>query len=137
MHCADGDVRLMEGDHDWEGRLEMCFNGRWGTIGSSGWTKTNTKIVCDALGYEVSGKRYIIAKNDSLKTLCFLTDNETKLLVRQSFSKPLYRSNVTCSTEALTLIDCGYDKEFKTKDTDVIIRCKKCKLTKNTQSLIS
>ena len=55
MFCTDGDVRLVGGDHDWEGRLEMCFNGRWGTIGSSGWSQTNTKVVCDALGYEISG----------------------------------------------------------------------------------
>ena len=55
MFCTDGDVRLVEGDHDWEGRLEMCLSGRWGTIGSGGWSKSNTKVVCVALGYEISG----------------------------------------------------------------------------------
>ena len=32
----------------------MCFSGRWGTIGSGGWTESNTMVVCDALGFEMS-----------------------------------------------------------------------------------
>ena len=51
--CVDGEVRLMEGEFEWEGRLEMCFGQRWGTINSDGWTSTNSEIVCQDLGYTV------------------------------------------------------------------------------------
>ena len=44
-------MRLIEGRFDWEGRLEVCFGQRWGTIGSDGWTQTNNEIVCQDLGY--------------------------------------------------------------------------------------
>ena len=30
----------------------MCFSRRWGTVGSDGWTQTNTQVVCNDLGYE-------------------------------------------------------------------------------------
>ena len=35
-----------------EGRLEICLNGRWGTVGSEGWSQVNSEIVCNDLGYE-------------------------------------------------------------------------------------
>ena len=41
----------MEGEFEWEGRLEVCFSQRWGTVGSDQWTETNSKIVCSDLGY--------------------------------------------------------------------------------------
>ena len=44
----------MEGDSEIEGRVEVCFSQRWGTISSDGWTQTNTKIVCSDLGYETA-----------------------------------------------------------------------------------
>ena len=50
--CSDGEVRLVEGESEWEGRLEVCFSRRWGTVGSDGWTQTNAQVVCNDLGYE-------------------------------------------------------------------------------------
>ena len=36
---------------DWEGRLEVCFGQRGGTVGSDRWTQANNEIVCCDLGY--------------------------------------------------------------------------------------
>ena len=49
--CVDGEVRLMEGEFEWEGRLEICFGQRWGTVGSDGWAQKTSEIVCRDLGY--------------------------------------------------------------------------------------
>ena len=49
--CVDGEVRLMEGEFEWDGRLEVCIGKRWGTVSSDGWTQTNNGIVCHDLGY--------------------------------------------------------------------------------------
>ena len=46
----------MEGESQFEGRLEVCFNRRWGTFGSDGWTQTNTQVFCNSLGYDFFGK---------------------------------------------------------------------------------
>ena len=42
----------MEGEGEWEGRVEICFEGRWGTINSNGWTRANSEVACNDLGYE-------------------------------------------------------------------------------------
>ena len=54
--CTDGEVRLVGGESEFEGRVEVCLNNRWGTVSSNGWTQTNTEVVCNDLGYEYSGK---------------------------------------------------------------------------------
>ena len=45
-------MRLSEGRTGLEGRLEVCFSRRWGTVGSEGWSQVNTQIVCNDLGYD-------------------------------------------------------------------------------------
>ena len=55
-YCTDGEVRLSEGETEWEGRLEVCLNGRWGTVGGNEWTQTNSHVICNALGYDITSK---------------------------------------------------------------------------------
>ena len=53
--CVDGELRLVEGETEWEGRLEVCFNQRWGTVGNDGWTEVNSQVMCNAFGYDFTG----------------------------------------------------------------------------------
>ena len=53
--CEDGDLRLIGGASEAEGRLEVCFDKRWGTIDGDGWTQTDTQVACSQLGYHTSG----------------------------------------------------------------------------------
>ena len=53
--CQDGEVRLVEGRREWEGRLEVCLSQRWGTVSSDGWTVAESQVVCRDLGYEING----------------------------------------------------------------------------------
>ncbi|XP_027030204.2 neurotrypsin isoform X4 [Tachysurus fulvidraco] len=48
---TDGSVRLVGGAGGFEGRLEVHYHGRWGTVCDDGWTNTNTQVVCRQLGY--------------------------------------------------------------------------------------
>ena len=44
--CEDGEVRLMEGETEWEGRLEVCLSQRWGSVSSrasDGWPADNAQ----------------------------------------------------------------------------------------------
>ena len=54
--CSDGEVRLVDGEKKTEGRVEVCFSKRWGTIGGDGWTQTESNVICNDLGYEFTGK---------------------------------------------------------------------------------
>ena len=38
-----------------EGRVEVCVNGVWGSICSSGWTLTSAYVACKQLGYLHAG----------------------------------------------------------------------------------
>lgn len=52
-----GDVRLMGGSDNLEGRVEICVDGTWGTVNSIGWTNTESKVVCSQLQFTDAGMR--------------------------------------------------------------------------------
>ena len=50
--CATGDVRLVDGGSEMEGRVEMCRGGVWGAVYDySGWNYNDVKVICRQLGY--------------------------------------------------------------------------------------
>ena len=53
--CNYGDVRLVNGSHQYEGRVEVCINNQWGTVCDNGWDTTDATTVCKQLGYAYTG----------------------------------------------------------------------------------
>ena len=49
-------MRLVEGQSQNEGRVEVCFDGIYGTISDDGWSIPNAQVVCRQLGYSSQGK---------------------------------------------------------------------------------
>ena len=50
--CNDGDVRLVNGTIEQEGRPEVCFNGIWGSICRYSWNPIDSYVLCKTLGYD-------------------------------------------------------------------------------------
>ena len=55
VSCQTGDIRLVGGTKDYEGRLEVCINQVWGTVCSRSWGSTDTKVACRQLGHQELG----------------------------------------------------------------------------------
>ena len=54
-NCNLGDLRLVGGQNEREGRIEVCLNNVWGTIADDNWHSGDAKIACRQLGFAAYG----------------------------------------------------------------------------------
>ena len=45
----------MGGENELEGRVEICYNGVWGTVCDNGWDEGDVTVVCNQLGFGQPG----------------------------------------------------------------------------------
>ena len=82
----DGDIRLVGGSYQWEGRVEIYFSGTWGTITDSDWTSDDAQVVCRKLGHFKPGSLVFEPKSDIYSSLTYPN-------IKEKLSRPvqLYR----------------------------------------------
>ena len=56
--CDEGDARLVNGDIEQEGRLEVCTNGVWGTVCNTLFSTTDGYVACKQLQRDSSTGQY-------------------------------------------------------------------------------
>ena len=54
--CISGDVRLVDGVSEYEGRVELCESGKWYTVCDDGINDNAAKVVCSQLGLPLHGE---------------------------------------------------------------------------------
>ena len=52
----EGSIRLVGGDYNWEGRVEIFYSGTWSTISDNSWTNSDTAVVCRQLRHSIEGE---------------------------------------------------------------------------------
>ena len=82
-------VRLVNGRSFNEGRVELNYNGVWGTVCDDGWSSSDAYVVCRQLGFG-PGSSYF----------------------RRAYfgqgSGPIWLDNVQCTGSELTLASCSH-----------------------------
>ena len=54
--CNHDDIQLVDGGVSYEGRVEYCNDGLWGTVCDDGWTELDAAVACSQLGYSPQGE---------------------------------------------------------------------------------
>lgn len=86
--CEYGDIRLVGGADQYEGRVEICINDQWGTVCDDNWDSTDASVVCNQLGHPTTSVTAHLSAYYG------------------AGSDPIYLDNVVCTGSEATLISC-------------------------------
>ena len=89
LHLIGISIRLVGGSSYNEGRVEVNYNGEWGTVCDDGWDDTDAGVLCRQLGFGSSGSSY------------------SNAYFGQG-SGTIWLDGVTCSGSESTLVSCGH-----------------------------
>ena len=89
MCCVGVAVRLVGGSSYNEGRVEVNYNGEWGTVCDDGWSSIDAGVVCRQLALGSSGHSY------------------SRAYFGQG-SGPIWLDYVFCAGSESTLASCGH-----------------------------
>lgn len=58
-NCTNGDIRLIGGSTQMEGRVEICYGSSWGTISDRFANQFEARVLCRQLGYSSESMFYL------------------------------------------------------------------------------
>ena len=65
--CNSTDIRLVNEVNNFQGRVEVCVNGRWGTVCDNEWNEDDAAVACRQLGYS-TWSEFLRPKADLLES---------------------------------------------------------------------
>ena len=104
---SSGPVRLVGGNWSGEGRVEIYYNGIWGSVCDDDWDINDAQVVCRSLGYSNA--------SDALKDAHFGEGNGQ-----------IWLGDVNCSGHESSIAMClhsGWDNHSCGHDKDASVIC--------------
>ena len=115
--AAARDVRLVGGASDNEGRVEVYYNGQWGTVCDDSWNFYDADAVCKQLGFERAEEIYY----------------------RAEFGQgtgPIWLDDLSCPKDADSILECshrGWGVHNCRHSEDAGVKCRRIEPTKPLQ----
>ena len=111
--CVNGDVRLADGTSRFEGRVELCIGGTWGTACQDVfWDDTDAQVICRQIGYSNPREALAIGARDSYGV----------------GTGPIFLNGLNCTGNETRITDCQNINigalRFCTHDSDVGVICR-------------
>ncbi|CAI8023561.1 Scavenger receptor cysteine-rich domain superfamily protein [Geodia barretti] len=109
VDCRSRGMRLAGGGTEAEGRVEVCFNSRWGTVCDNRWNENSTAVACKHLGFSE-------------------TVNESRYFSSDKFGKgigPVLIDYINCTGLEGSLLRCNHFTHASgcSHDSDVGVTC--------------
>ena len=110
--CSNGAVRLVGGRDRFEGRVELCIGGTWGTVCQDVfWGDADAQVICRQLGYE--------------------NPSEALAVTAQEYgigTGPIYLNGLNCTGKEGRITDCQTinfgSLRFCTHESDTGVICR-------------
>ena len=127
VDCRSRGMRLAGGGTEAEGRVEVCFNSRWGTVCDNRWNENSTAVACKHLGFSetVNGKSNISIPFIPKHNFLFL---ESRYFSSDKFGKgsgPVLIDYINCTGLEGSLLRCNHFTHASgcSHDSDVGVTC--------------
>lgn len=95
------EIRLVDGNTDYEGRVEVLYQGQWGTICDDEFGMNEANVVCRMLGMETA-KSYCSNHLDT--PTC--SDQRTMNMSLVEGSGPIWLDDLNCNGDETSLLEC-------------------------------
>ena len=111
-NCTYGDIRLVGGANQYEGRVEVCINDQWGTVCDDSWDTTDATVVCKQLGYAYTGSEckccsVHVSENSKLPLFCDAGGIPYTNAVFGAGTGPIFLDDVVCTSSDSQLLECS------------------------------
>ncbi|XP_023022507.2 C-type lectin domain-containing protein bark beetle isoform X1 [Leptinotarsa decemlineata] len=108
-------IRLLGGESETEGRLQLKVNDQWGTVCNYGWTMKNAALVCQQLGYVLNPDDWNLERSE---------------IPSAGTTENVILSNIQCDDFDLDVTKCRSETSSDffnscTHENDVGVRCYK------------
>ena len=119
--CYNGQLRLVGGNVQQEGRVEICVGNVWGTVCDDYWNAPDAQVVCRQLGYSDIGTCTFTA----MVSLLFVDAVAFSYGHFGTGAGKIYLDDVRCTGSESHLINCTYDSVTTdcSHNEDAGVRC--------------